>query len=67
MFLAVESTHPGSNPRFDMRCFYLWLIILSVIGDVPSIARHQSFGGVFACVHIGECTRIVGTYIYIVF
>jgi hypothetical protein len=34
-FLVVELTHPGSNPRFDMGVAYLWLIILSVVGDVP--------------------------------
>jgi hypothetical protein len=32
-FLVVESTHPGSNPRFDMGVAYLWLIILSVVDN----------------------------------
>jgi hypothetical protein len=32
-FLVVESTHPDSNPRFDMGVTYLWLIILSVVGN----------------------------------
>jgi hypothetical protein len=30
----VEPTHPGSNLRFDVDIVYLWLIILSVVGDV---------------------------------
>jgi hypothetical protein len=34
-FLVVEPTHPVSNPRFGMGVPYLWLIILSVVGDVP--------------------------------
>jgi hypothetical protein len=34
-FSVVEPTHTGSNPRFDVGVAYLWLIILSVIGDVP--------------------------------
>jgi hypothetical protein len=33
-FLVVESTHPNSNPRFDVSVVYLQLIILSVEGDV---------------------------------
>jgi hypothetical protein len=35
MFLVVEPIHPGSNFRFDVSVAYLWLIILSVIGDIP--------------------------------
>jgi hypothetical protein len=34
-FFVVELTHSGSNPRFDVGVIYLWLIILSVLGDVP--------------------------------
>jgi hypothetical protein len=34
-FFVVEPTHTGSNPRFDVGVAYLWLIILSVVGDVP--------------------------------
>jgi hypothetical protein len=34
-FLVVEPTHPGSNLRFNVGVAYLWLIILSVVGDVP--------------------------------
>jgi hypothetical protein len=34
-FLIVEPTHPGLNHRFDIGVTYLWLIILSVIGNVP--------------------------------
>jgi hypothetical protein len=33
-FLVVELTHPGLNHRFDIDVAYLWLIILSVVGDV---------------------------------
>jgi hypothetical protein len=33
-FLVVESTHPGSNPGFDVGVAYLRLIILSVVDDV---------------------------------
>jgi hypothetical protein len=34
-FLVVESTHTDSNYRFNMSVTYLWLIILSVVADVP--------------------------------
>jgi hypothetical protein len=33
-FLMIESTHPISNPRFDVGATYLWLIILLVVDDV---------------------------------
>jgi hypothetical protein len=33
-FLVVKPTHLVSNPRFGMGVLYLWLIILSVVGDV---------------------------------
>jgi hypothetical protein len=34
-FLVVEPTHPDLNLRFDMGVAYLWLIILSVVNDIP--------------------------------
>jgi hypothetical protein len=34
MFLVVEPTHLGSNPRFDVSVTYLWVIIFLVVGDV---------------------------------
>jgi hypothetical protein len=34
-FLVVEQVHPCSNIRFDVDAAYLWLIILSVIVDIP--------------------------------
>jgi hypothetical protein len=33
-FLVVESTHLDLNIRFSMCIAYLWLIILSVVGDI---------------------------------
>jgi hypothetical protein len=74
-FLVVEPTHPGSNPIFDMGVAYLWLIILSVVGDVSSTARHslidfvnlkiklaRSFGGAYR----GRiCVRVyIGVSVY---
>jgi hypothetical protein len=34
-FLMVEPSHLGSNPRLGVGIAYLWLIILSVVRDVP--------------------------------
>jgi hypothetical protein len=40
-FLVVEPTYSGLNLRFDDDVVYLWLIILSVVGNVPSIMRRS--------------------------
>jgi hypothetical protein len=34
-FLVIESTHLGSNSRFDLSVAYLRRIILSMVSDVP--------------------------------
>jgi hypothetical protein len=65
---VVEPTHTGSNLRFDICVAYLWLIILSMVDDVPSTMKRsltdfvnlqiklvQSFGCAYSdrvCVHV---------------
>jgi hypothetical protein len=34
-FFVIESTHLGSNSRFDLGVAYLRRIILSMVSDVP--------------------------------
>jgi hypothetical protein len=34
-FFVVKLIHSGSNFRFDVGVIYLWLIILSVVDDIP--------------------------------